>query len=297
MTAFLYAKFRRILNASQRGAMMISVTSCSRIVVLLSGAMLATGCATSTHREIGRNPAPGAFERFIQQSVDDHRRHYRKNVMVDLIPPLLVAGTLANTSADRWIRDTWQDDIRRDESDNLARVFLHVGDAAQNKVSVPLYTLTMFAGGYSGTREDDSPIATWGSRSLRANILGGPQAFVLTYALGSHRPGVGPSAWNPMNDNDGVSGHSFYGAVPFLTAARMSEHAGWRYTFYALSTLPAYARINDNQHYTSQAIMGWSLAWLATRTIANGATEQDAALTVTPMLLPDGGYVLFSLPF
>ncbi|MBW3567462.1 MAG: phosphatase PAP2 family protein [Proteobacteria bacterium] len=275
---------------------MISVTSCSRTIVLLVGALL-VGCASSKHREAGHDPASGAFKRFVQQSVDDHRRHYCKDVLVDLLPPLLVAGTLANTSADRWIRDTWQEDIRSDESDNLARVFLHAGDAAQNKVSVPLYALGMIAGNYSGIEADDSPLATWGSRSLRANILGGPQAFALTYALGSHRPGVGPSDWNPMDDNDGVSGHSFYGAVPFLTAARMSEHAGWRYTFYALSALPAYARVNDNQHYTSQAVMGWSLAWLATRTVANGARGNDIPLTVTPMLLPDGGYLLFSLPF
>src|SRR5690606_20584378 len=114
----------------------------------------------------------------------------------------------------------------------------------------------------------DTPAARWASRSLRANILGGTQAWALTYMLGSHRPRAGTSDWQPWNDNDGVSGHSFYGAVPFLTAAHMSDSAGWKATLITLSTLPAFSRVNDDQHYLSQAVMGWSIAWLSTRTIA-----------------------------
>lgn len=262
--------------------------------VLLLGMLAA--CATSQRQPAPDENVDNAFTRFVQHSVNDYRDYYQPEVLVDLLPPLLLAGSLANTNADRWIRDTWQDDIRSDASNDISRVFLRVGDAAQNKISIPVYTLTMVAADYTGYEEHDSALATWGARSLRANILGGPQAFILTYALGSHRPDVGSSSWNPMNDNHGVSGHAFYGAVPLLTAARMVEHDGWRNTLYALSVMPGVARINDDQHYTSQVVMGWSLAWLATRTVANG-TGESKAFSVTPLALPDGGYVLFSWQF
>lgn len=265
--------------------------------MLLFGVLgLCTACAAPRSLPAVEETRDNAFTRFVQHSANDHRRHYQPDVLVDLLPPVLLAGTLANTNADRWIRDTWQDDIRSDASNDIARVFLRVGDAAQNKVSVPIYSLTMIAADYSGYESQDSALATWGARSLRANILGGPQAFVLTYALGSHRPDVGGSYWDPMNDNDGVSGHTFYGAVPLLTAARMVEHDGWRYTLYALSVMPGCARINDNQHYTSQAVMGWSLAWLATRTVAN-SDETTERFSFTPLVLPDGGYIAFHWRF
>lgn len=266
--------------------------------LLLMIVAVASGCAGTPARV--ENSEDSAISRFTADVVEDHRRHYSADTLLDLLPPLAVAGTLANTNADRWIRDTWQQDVRSDTSDDLARVFLRVGDVGQNRISAPLYLLTMAASDYGGDAANDSPAATWAARSLRANILGGPQAFALTYLLGSHRPDVGSSAWNPWNDNDGTSGHSFYGAVPLLTAARMSESLGWRYTFYALSVLPAYARINDNQHYTSQAVMGWSLAWLATRTVAETDSEPGSngdSFSVTPILTPDGGYVMLHWRF
>ncbi|HEX6927910.1 MAG TPA: phosphatase PAP2 family protein [Gammaproteobacteria bacterium] len=262
---------------------------------LLLLATLLQGCAALPAAETPDNDGKGPLARLVGQVVDDHERHYSADALLDLLPPLAVAGALANTNADRWIRDTWQNDARSDASNDFARIFLRVGDAGQNRISFPLYSLTLFATGYSGHEDRDAALATWAARSLRANILGGPQAWALTYMLGSHRPDVGHSGWNPWHDNDGVSGHSFYGAVPILTAARMLESPAWRYSLYAVSMLPAFARINDNQHYTSQAVMGWSLAWLATRTVAGPDDEND--VVVLPVLTPDGGYVLLSWRF
>lgn len=265
-------------------------------IFLACALALLAACATP-HQTPSRAPEPDtAFTRFVQHSINDYRNHYQPEALQDLLPPLLLAGSLANTNADQWIRDSWQEDMRNKTSDKLARVFLHVGDAAHNRISVPIYSLTMLTSTYSGEESADSALATWGARSLRANILGGPQVLVLTYALGSHRPRTGDSNWDSMNDNDGVSGHSFYGAVPLLTAARMVEHDGWRYGLYALSVMPAFSRINDDQHYTSQAIMGWSLAWLATRTVA-GRHEDAEEFSFTPLLLPDGGYAIFNWRF
>lgn len=265
--------------------------------VLLLG-LLATACATQPPHSVSTTDRAGSspFARFVAHGTADYRRHYDADSLHDLLPPLLVAGGLANSNADRWIRDTWQNDARNKTSDELGRIFIHAGDVAQNRWSVPAYTLGMLSGGYRGDPQLDSPLATWSERSLRANLLGGPQAWALTYLLGSHRPDAGTSGWNPWNDNNGVSGHSYYGAVPFLTAARMSESAAWRYTLVAASTLPAWARVNANKHYTSQAVMGWWLAWLATGTVAEEPGDASSFAFV-PVLTEDGGYVLISVAF
>lgn len=271
---------------------MLPVRHCIAVALL---AVLAAGCARAPVYRADHD-GDSALTRLVQHSMNDYRRHYDADSLLDLLPPLALAGALANTSADRRIRDAWQDDARSDFSDELADVFLEVGDAAQNRWSAPAYSLTMLAAGYTGRIEDDSTAATWAERALRANVLGAPQAWMFTYMLGSHRPGAGESDWNPWNDNDGVSGHSFYGAVPFLTAARMADTPGWRCTWYALSVLPAYSRINHDNHYTSQAVMGWSIAWLATATIAEDPARDDG-VSFMPVLTPDGGYVLVSWSF
>lgn len=254
------------------------------------------GCATAPPDEAPLSEQETAFGRLVKHSVDDYRRHYGGDSMRNLLPPLALAGMLANSNADRWIRNTWQDDVRGDFSNNVGRVFLHAGDFAQNRWSLPIYSATMLAAGYTGHDERDGSVATWAERSLRANVLGGPQAWAFTYLLGSHRPDVGTSDWQPWNDNDGVSGHAFYGAVPFLTAARMTESPGWRYSLYAVSMLPAWARVNKDKHYTSQVVMGWSIAWLTTRTIAQ-TPDEDGDITLLPLLTPDGGYVVLTWRF
>lgn len=236
------------------------------------------------------------IERLLAHSVGDHRRHYDTRSLFSLVPPLVLGGALATSSADRWVRQTWKDDIRSDISDDLSKVFRQFGDAAQPRWSMPAYALVMAGTDYSGYAEQDSVIATWAERSLRANILGGPQQLAFCYLLGSGRPEDGPSTWNPWKDNNGASGHSFYGAVPILTAARMTESTGWRYGLYTLSLLPAWSRVNDDRHYLSQAVIGWSLAWLATGTVAESESDKGA-LSITPLLTPDGGYVMVNWNF
>lgn len=240
-------------------------------------------------------PETSAIARLTDDSLEDFRQYYDPESLGDLLIPLAIAGTLAGSNADHYVRQRIQQDFRDDTSDDISSVFLDVGDLAHNKISLPIYALVMWGSGYSGDATNDTPAARWASRSLRANILGGTQAWVLTYMLGSHRPRTGTSDWQPWNDNDGVSGHSFYGAVPFLTAAHMSENAGWKATWITLSTLPAFSRLNDDQHYLSQAVMGWSIAWLSTRTIARDEPASD--FTVMPMIGADQAMLVVHYSF
>ena len=71
------------------------------------------------------------------------------------------------------------------------------------------------------------------------------------------------SEWQPFQDNNGVSGHSFMGAIPFMSAAKMTDNLWLKGSLYAASTIPGISRINDDRHYFSQVMLGWWLAYLA----------------------------------
>ena len=108
-----------------------------------------------------------------------------------------------------------------------------------------------------------STTGEWGRRSLRAILVGAPPVLFLQKAIGASRPKEDDSRWRPFNDNNGVSGHSFMGAVPFIAAAKMAENQYIRYSLYLGSMLCGWSRINDDCHYFSQAAMGWWIPYLS----------------------------------
>ncbi len=171
----------------------------------------------------------------------------------------------ANTNLDRWIRDRYQGDIRSKGTDDIAKVAKVPGTA--------LVTVPVFAGAYgAGFLLRNGTITEWSQRSFRATLVGTPALLVLQEAIGSDRPEDGNSHWRPFHSGHGVSGHAYIGAIPFITAAEMSESPYWRVSFLALSTLPGLSRINDNAHYFSQAALGWYLAYLGCRVVSKGNT-------------------------
>ena len=87
----------------------------------------------------------------------------------------------------------------------------------------------------------------------------------LQVLTGGSRPGetTATSYWKPFDDNNGASGHAFIGAIPFISAAKMSDNIWLKGGLYAASTLPALSRVNDDDHYFSQIFLGWWVAYLA----------------------------------
>jgi membrane-associated phospholipid phosphatase len=119
-------------------------------------------------------------------------------------------------------------------------------------------------------------------------VVGLPPLVVTQRLTGASRPGESSaeSDWIPMHDSNGVSGHAFIGAFPWITAAKMAENPWEKAGWYFASTLTGWSRINDDAHYTSQVILGWSLAYLACDAVAQ--TERQLDYRFTPVPLPDG---------
>lgn len=217
----------------------------------------------------------------------DFREHYSREPLINVAIGFGVTGILANSDVDAEVQDVFRNDLQGAFGDDLTDLFTGVGDVAQPMSAVPIYLGAMWLGGY-GT-DAPSAAARWGNRSLRAMLVGTPQLVGLSYLSGGQRPEDGEPGWDPFADDDGVSGHAFFGAVPILTAAGMTEKRWLRRTLYVVSTMPGLARVYDEKHYLSQVFMGWWLARAATRSVMRTDRQPRGTARLTAVPYVDGG--------
>lgn len=200
-----------------------------------------------------------------QRILLDHQNYYSPESLTILGAGLVVGGAMANSSIDNEIHRRFQSSVRSANSDDWFES-LH----SSKEVGNGKYTLPVFAASWAvGELYPDSPMAkttgTWGERSLRGILVGAPPLLALQQLTGGSRPtetSEGPE-WHPLTDNNGISGHSFMGSLPFITAAKMTESRSLKATYYAASTIVPLSRMNDNAHYPSQVALGWWMAFLA----------------------------------
>lgn len=221
-------------------------------------------------RTDGVSAAPAGWRRLWT----DQRQFYSPETLTLVGGGLIVAGAIANTSADAHLLETWHDNnwdapIWRETLHDVRRF----GDGR--------YALPAVAGSWLvGALYSDSPwgetMETWSERTLRGILVGGPPAFALQQFTGGSRPieTHETSEWHPFQDNNGVSGHSFIGSLPFLTAAKMAPSPQWKAAFYAGSILVPISRMSDDSHYPSQVALGWWLAYLAASAV-DGTDNPD----------------------
>ncbi|QDU87726.1 PAP2 superfamily protein [Pirellulimonas nuda] len=189
-----------------------------------------------------------------------------------------VAGhaLVSNTNADEWARAEYQEQIRSIGTDEVSE-FVHGNKFfGEGTYVLPVFAAATLAGLPFDRDSSGGRVGEWGERSLRAVLVGGPPMLGLQYALGSSRPGELDSAshWEPFKDTNAVSGHAFMGSIGFLSAAKMTDRPGLKALLYAGSTLPALSRINDDDHYASQVVLGWGLAYLAVSAVDDTYREE-----------------------
>jgi len=183
------------------------------------------------------------------------------------------AGLFANTSMDGDIQEFYQDNIRSDVTDDLSKILKIPGNIFITP-PVLLGTYLLFK---------DSSTGEWAQKSLRAMAVGTPAGLLLQRVTGASRPSEGDSKWRPFNDANGLSGHAFIGAIPFITAAKMNENPYMKGLLYGLSVLPGLSRINDNEHYFSQTALGWYLALLSCNAVEKTDMKKDTRFAIVPL--------------
>jgi hypothetical protein len=233
----------------------------------------------------------GILSRIKTAFLKDNRYFYSTDNLTNLAIGFGIGGVMANTSIDRKFQNQYQEHFHSDFPD----IFKVYGEGI---VTVPLFTGFALIGELTPDTKAGSLVGEWGRRTLRSYIVGVPPLFLSKWLTGGSRPGEkgkNSSHWSPWSDEDGVSGHAFMGAVPFMTAAQMTDNVYAKTLLYACSGLTAWSRINDDKHFLSQAMLGVWLAYSATSSV--NKTEKEFNLDAVPMPVNDGVGVMIFISF
>jgi hypothetical protein len=235
-------------------------------------------------------PWSGArFPRLTRAGVkvaEDYRNFYDCESLVCLTAAFGAGAVMANTGFDTTMQNAWQRGV---EPTQLGTFFSGCKDIGEGRYALPIFGAAAATGLVFEGNPVGDVVGEWGSRSLRIFVVGAPPLYALQWATGASRPGESSagSDWKFFDDNNGVSGHAFVGAVPFLAAADMVESPLLKGTLYVCSTFVAFSRMTDDAHYPSQIFLGWYLAWASARAV--DATEMRfAGFEVSVMPVPIG---------
>ncbi|MCA9265621.1 MAG: phosphatase PAP2 family protein [Planctomycetales bacterium] len=249
-------------------------------------------------------PFSGEFESLeldwspLNRSIEDHRNFYSPHSLLWLTGGLAVGGLMANTSGDEVIQRHFQASVLGASSDSWYEWF-----HASKELGNGYYTLPIMAGAYLTSEllpetTGAQRLRLWSERSVRGTLVGAPPLIGLQLLTGGSRPNETDrgSRWSPFDDNNGISGHSFMGALPFITAAKVSENrlekAGW----YAASFMAPLSRVNDDAHYPSQVALGWWMAYLAASAVAT-TDAQESIWVIVPYADANGTGVVGATRF
>jgi len=194
----------------------------------------------------------------------DYQSFYAPKTLERLAIGFGLGGVAANTQLDNNFQNWYQENIRSNSTDEISKVAKTFGEG---KIMIPVALLSATI----NYIEPKSSIGVWGVYTSRAYLVGAPAVLLMQVVTGASRPDESSdgsnesnrgSKWKPFNDNNGVSGHAFVGAVPFLTLAHLyAKNKPIKYLAYLASFATAWSRMNDNAHYLSQASLGWYMAY------------------------------------
>ncbi|MCX7430256.1 MAG: phosphatase PAP2 family protein [Planctomycetia bacterium] len=222
--------------------------------------------------------------------LEDYRNFYSCESLTCLTAAFGAGALMANTGFDTTMQNAWQQGVAPTD---VGTFFSDCKPIGEGKYALAVFGAAAATGIMLEGRPSGDIIGEWGSRSLRMFVVGAPPLYVLQLATGASRPADDSSAgsrWHFNNDNNGVSGHAFVGAIPFLAAAEMVENPLAKGTLYVCSTFVGFSRMTDNAHYPSQVFLGWYLAWASSMAVSRTETHfAGMEVRVVPLPMADMG--------
>src|SRR4030042_3472523 len=161
----------------------------AKAIFLRTGLVLAVFLPPLGHRCIAEDN--GAISRGIEAVKTDFGNFYldRAN-LIKLGIGVAGAAVFANTGMDRYIRNKYQNDLRRPGTEEAQKIF---------NISATDITLALapaYLGAYgAGLWFDNPTMEEWALKSFRATVVGGPALLLLAAATGGARPDEGDSNW------------------------------------------------------------------------------------------------------
>jgi len=225
----------------------------------------------------------------VYNLVTDERNFYSCCSLEWLAAGLGTSAILANTNLDEQFRQSIHGPAHKNSTDLNWMKDLGTGQYVIPALAGIWVADVLLESTAPGQRPVVEGLEEWSGRSLRGLIVGAVPVVALQSIIGSSRPGMSSagSRWTPFQSSHGVSGHAFVGAVPFWTAAQMTDCVPLEAGFYAMGSLAGISRLHTDSHYLSQVVMGWWIAGLSVAAV--DCTEwQKRSWEVMPMIT-DGG--------
>ena len=222
------------------------------------------------------------------QVARDYRNFYSCESLTCLTGALGAGALMANTGFDTTMQNAWMTGV---EPTSVGTFFEGCKDVGEGRYSLPIFGAAYATGLVFEGNPMGDVVGEWGGRSLRMFAVGAPPVYALQWATGASRPADGGSSnWTPFADNNGVSGHAFVGAIPFLAAADMVESPLLKGTLYVCSTFVGFSRMTSNAHYPSQVFLGWYIAWASSRAVSQTEMQFNGMeVRVVPLPMADQG--------
>lgn len=280
------------LGANKKGIALIYNTARHGLWHLIIALLIGVSVATQHSALAAEEPAGSNTSSISDTVIGDYKSFYASDRLLRMGIVFGVAGIAANTNIDMNIRNWYQDKVRNAQTDSWASnaetdLSFNAKFFGEGKYLVPIALLSASV----NLIDHDTAVGNWGAYASRAYITGLPAMWFMQSATGATRPGDRPegSSWTtPFGHSNGVSGHAFVGAVPFLTIAYMNPDNKYiKYPAYIASAAAGWSRVNDDKHFPSQVVLGWYMAWEAVDAVFDNS-EKKKGVAVSPMVGLDG---------
>ena len=256
--------------------------------MILTLATLLSNITFNAHAEVATVNIKDSIKRTV---IEDYKNYYSGENLGKLAIGIGAAGVFANTPLDKDIQKWYQESVRNGTTYNISKIAKKFGD---HMLTVPVFCGAALFGELLKETTWGAVAGQWGKRSLRTILVGEPPMLLMQRVLGASRPEEGNSGWHFFNDDNGVSGHSFIGAISFLTAADMTDSLYLKYALYLGSTMAGLSRLNDNDHYFSQVALGWWMAYVAVRSVEK---TEKWGFTISPVVMNNGSGIVITLEY
>jgi len=224
-----------------------------------------------------------AEESFWMNVKSDYDEFYSTDRFIRMAYVFAGGAALAHSDADQNFQNDYQNNTRSSDTDDFSSTAKLFGEG---KILIPLSLMSVAIDDYLREGQPRSAMGKWGAVTARSYISAAPALLATQRLTGASRPSEPPyqSDWQPFNDSNGVSGHAFIGAVPFISIAYMNEGNTFVQSMaYLASTFTAISRINDDQHYLSQAVLGWYLAWESVDAVNAVQANKEKKIHIRPL--------------
>jgi len=243
-----------------------------------------------------QNEPPWAHSQYPRLSrvghkvLQDYRNFYSCESLVCVTAAFGAGAVMANTGFDTTMQNAWQQSVA---PTSVGTFFSDCKQIGEGRYALSIFGAAAVTGLLLEGRPSGDIIGEWGSRSLRMFAVGAPPVYVLQLATGGSRPSENSSVgsgWKFFQDDNGVSGHAFVGAIPFLAAAEMVENPWAKGGLYVCSTFVGFSRMTTDSHYPSQVFLGWYLAWASSMAVNRTEIHYSGMeVSVVPLPIADMG--------